>query len=186
MVFEHGIADRDVDPAHDAGGGGGDFVLHFHRFHDQQQLALADCFALLHVQADDRALHRFSDRDHAVGGFLCDGRGRGFGDFAQSDDGQGVFGFQADAGGARGRGGGFEIQARLGFGGASHERGDFLLDEAGVNLERQEARVAQNGLQKRNIRRCANDPEFRQCPAGARGDIGQAAGGGRYDGLGQQ
>ena len=45
-----GVALRHRDPPHDAAAWAMDHVLHLHRFHDQELLALADCVALAHVE----------------------------------------------------------------------------------------------------------------------------------------
>ncbi len=63
MALEDRVAlgDRDLPP-HPAGMCADD-VLHLHRFHYEELLALAHQFALAHVDRDDRSLHRRGDRD---------------------------------------------------------------------------------------------------------------------------
>ena len=63
MALEDRVALGDRDLPHDPAGMRADDVFHLHRFHHEELLALANQFALAHVDGDDRSLHRRRDRD---------------------------------------------------------------------------------------------------------------------------
>ena len=64
-AFEHGVARRHRQPAHDAADIGGDHMLHLHRFHDEERLARMHGIADLDGQRNDRALQRRAQRARA-------------------------------------------------------------------------------------------------------------------------
>ena len=147
MVLEHRVADGHAHGTHDAADGGGDFVLHFHGFHDEQRLAAPDRGADLNFQRNDRALHRGKHRLGPVRAIdirdrLLDGR---FDLFAEGDNRQRIVGLQSNASGARcaGCGGGLEIQTLLRRPGGFQKRLDMLLHEARMRLTGQQNRVPQ-------------------------------------------
>ena len=189
MALVDRLAGLDRDPPHIAARRAPDLVLHLHGVHDQERLAGGDSVALLHGDADDRALHR---RRHRHGSFRCvvgslrsDLGCR----LAERQHGQRIDCIDSRASLPRARCGlrcPLEIEPGLQLGGRGDQLLRMLVDEARVNLVGPEIAVCQQGAQEGDVAGRAFQPEGGERAFRARERVGKISRWAVHDHLGEQ
>ncbi len=186
-AFEHGLAGRHRQPAHDAAGMGRDHMLHLHRFHHEKRLAGMDGIAGLHRQRDDGALQRRRAACVVPSGASASFGGHGFEIGARPDPARPAdrrrqsWRRRVCARWRRRRRTGCWWSPSFGSSSAMCSSTKPVCSRA-----RRQRRVAQQGLQEGDIGRHAGDLEFAQRAIGLGRGIDHMVSRRMHDQLGQQ
>ena len=190
MAFVDRLAGLDRDPPHVAARRTADLMLHLHGVHDQERLAGGDGVALLHGDADDRALHRRGHRHGSLRRVLGHLGGRLGGRLAERQHRQRIDGIDPRAGLPRAAGrrcrDGLEIKAGLQLGRRVQKLPGMLVDEARMDLVGAEIAMRQQGAQEGDVAGRPFQPEGGKRTLGARERVGEIGRRAVHDHLGQQ